>query len=58
MEKKALPLTCASQSVQPRKYWINKGEIVKEVRTMRGDPYVPLYVGTRSWVAEPERKKR
>ena len=58
VEKKALPLTCASQSAQPRKCWTNKGETVRQARTMRGNPHVPLYAGTRSWVAEPEREKR
>ena len=58
VEKKALPLTCASQSAQPRKCWTNKGETVRQARTMRGNPHVPLYAGTRSWAAEPERLKR
>ena len=58
VEKKALPLTCASQSAQPRKCWTNKGETVRQARTMRGNPHVPLCAGTRSWVAGPEREKR
>ena len=58
VKKKALPWTCASQSAQPRKCWPNRGETVRQARTMRGNPHVPLYAGTRSWVAEPEREKR